>query len=170
MLFTTTSRAAEATPADVPEVNHWVYLSELPEPADLMASAATNGLTVDRIDRTAERVVVTYKYDDGLKSSIGYALLSSAGSTDRVVGRVTRTTPTTTVVERTVVEREPEIIYVDRTPRTRVVYRDYRDDFWLPLTVGLGIGYISGHNSHGHYYPRYSGHYRSYRGGYRGRH
>lgn len=145
-----------ATPA-LPEVDHMVYLSFLPESEELMADAKTNGLTVLRLDRTADRVVVTYKYPDGNVGTLGYALLGSARGTDRVKERVVE-------VERpvTVIEREPEIVYVDRTPRTRVVYRE-RDDFWLPLTLGVGLGWVIGDSGHHHHHRH---HY--YRGGYRG--
>lgn len=161
------AQAQTPAPAALPEVDHWVYLSELPDPAELSQNAATNGLTVQRIDRTADAVIITCKYPDGVVGSMGYKLLSAVRSSDRIAGgsaslRTVSSVPT--VVEtRTVIEREPEIIYVDRTPRTRVVYRE-RDDFWLPLTLGLGIGYITGHNSHGHHWRgHYGGHYRSYR-------
>lgn len=173
-LFAASAQAEDTTAvAKTPEIDHMVYLTFLPDSEDLMADAKTNGLTVLRLDKTADRVVVTYQYPDGHTATLGYALLSSARSTDRVIGKVTTVdrTPTTTVVERTVIEREPEIIYVDREPRTRVVYRDRVDDFWLPLTVGLGIGYISGHHGSHHYYRGHHGHYRSHRshhGHYRG--
>jgi hypothetical protein len=172
-LFASSALAEDTTAvAKTPEIDHMVYLSFLPDTDELMADAKANGLTVLRLDKLADRVVITYKYPDGHEATLGYKLLSSASSNDRVIGKVTTVSSpsTTTVVERTVIEREPEIIYVDRTPRTRVVYRE-RDDFWLPLTVGLGIGYITGHHSHhGHWRSHYSGHWRSYRGhhGYRG--
>ena len=166
-ICTLSGRAEDtAVVAKTPEIDHMVYLTFLPDTEELMADAKTNGLTVLRLDKTADRVVVTYKYPDGHTATLGYGLLSSASSNDRVIGKVTsvssspnsdlQSPSSVTVVERTVVEREPEIIYVDRTPRTRVVYRE-RDDFWPPLILGLGIGYISGHNSHSHYYSR--GHY-----------
>ncbi len=146
-----------------------VYLSFLPEAEDLMADAKAGGLTVLRLDKTADRVVVTYKYPDGHTATLGYGLLSSARSADRVSTRTVAVDDDDDrpVVERrttTVIERDPEVVYVERPYRTRVVYRDYRDDFWLPLSVGLGIGYITGHNSHGHVYYR-----GGYHGGYRGR-
>lgn len=162
---------AEDTPnaapaATLPEVNHLVHLSELPATEDLMASAKANGLEVVRVDRTADRVVVTYRYSSGATGTVGYALLSSAsGSGDRVVARVQpRSSTVYTQTETRVIEpRDPEIIYVEREPRTRVIYRE-RDDFWLPLTVGLGIGYVSGHHwgHHGNH-----GHWRGHRGHHR---
>ncbi|RXK56776.1 hypothetical protein ESB00_13170 [Oleiharenicola lentus] len=164
-----------AAPATLPEVDHWVYLSELPDPAELTQNAAANGLSVQRLDQTADAVVITYKYPDGVVGTMGYKLLSSVRTSERVVARVqppSRAVYTSGDTTTVVVKDDPEIIYVEREPRTRVVYRE-RDDFWLPLTLGLGIGYVTGHHSHHHYsYPRYhySGHYRSYRGGHRGRH
>jgi hypothetical protein len=157
------ARAADTTDvAKTPEIDHMVYLSFLPEPEDLMSDAKAGGLAILRLDKTADRVVVTYKYPDGHTATLGYGLLSAARNSDRVATRTVEADDDRTVVERrtTVIERDPEVVYVERPYRTRVVYRDYRDDFWLPLTLGLGIGYITGHNSHGHVY---------YRGGYHGR-
>ncbi len=168
---------AQAPAAVLPEVDHWVYLSELPDPAELTQSAAANGLTVQRLDQTADAVVITYKYSDGVVGTMGYKLLSAVRTSDRVVARVqppSRAVYTQGDTTTVVVKDDPEIIYVEREPRTRVVYRE-RDDFWLPLTLGLGIGYVTGHHSHHHYsYPRYShyrgnwhrhhGHHRSHRG------
>lgn len=157
------AETGDVVPGALPAVDHMVYLSFLPEPAELMADAKANGLTILRLDKTADRVVVSYKYPDGSTATLGYGLLGSAPASERVRERPA------TVVERTttVVERDPEIVYVERPYRERVIYREARDDFWLPLTIGLGIGYISGH--HHHYTPRY--HYRgSWRGSYRWRH
>ena len=150
-------------PAELPAVNHQVYLNELPESADLMQNAAANGLTVKRLDRTSDRVVITYGYPDGSTATMGYALLSSAGSTDRVAPKERRATDERTV---TVVSPEPEIIYYEPSyRRTRYVYREPVDNFWLPLTLGLGIGWVTGH--HGHH-GRYHGGYRGHgRGGWR---
>ncbi|MFZ5493801.1 MAG: hypothetical protein ACOZE5_00505 [Verrucomicrobiota bacterium] len=153
------ARAEDTTTvAKTPAIDHMVYLSFLPEPEDLMADAKAGGLTILRLDKTADRLVVTYKYPDGHTATLGYALLGSARNTDRVKERPVE------VVERTttVIEREPEVVYVERPyyPSTRVVYRDRWDDFWPPLVLGLGIGYISGHHGHHHHYYRGHGHHR----------
>ena len=143
------SAPSGAVPAgELPEVSHWVYLSELPESADLLKSAAANGLTVKRLDRTSDKVIVTYAYPDGLVASLGYALLSSASNPDRIAvtpGREKRMTDKRTYE---VISVEPEVIYEPRY-RTRYVYRDPIDDFWLPLTLGVGIGWITSGHSHG---------------------
>lgn len=160
--------------AKTPEVDHMVYLSFLPETEDLMADAKSNGLTVLRVDKTADRVIVSYKYPDGHTATLGYSLLSSARNTDRVAVRSIELQEERPVVERrttTVIEREPEVVYVERSyPRTQVVYRE-RDDFWLPLTIGLGIGYVTGHHGHHHHYYRGHAHYRGhYHGHYQSHH
>jgi len=163
-LFASTARADDTGQATaLPEINHLVHLSELPATEDLMASAKANGLEVVRVDRTADRVVVTYRYASGATGTVGYALLSTAGSGDRIVARVQpRSTAVYTQTETRVIEpRDPEIIYVEREPRTRVIYRERSDDFWLPLTIGLGLGYYTGHHNH---YRSYRGHHTSHRG------
>lgn len=152
---------ASAVPAgELPVADHLVYLSELPASADLMKDASANGLTVKRLDRTSDRVVVTYSYPDGSISTMGYALLSSAGNADYVTPRSSRVDRGVETREVRVVSPEPEIIYYEpRYRQTRYVYRDPIDNFWLPLTLGLGIGWVSGHNGHhGSYYGHgYSG-------------
>lgn len=154
------AEAPQVAPGALPEVDHMVYLSFLPETDELMADAKANNLTVLRLDKTVDRVIVTYKYPDGHSATLGYGLLGSSPANDRVRERPAE------VVERTttVVDRDPEVIYVERPYRERVIYRDTVDDFWLPLTLGLGIGYISGHNHH-YYAPHHS-----YRGGWYGNH
>lgn len=139
--------AAASASANPPEVDHMVYLSFLPEPAELMADAKASGLTVLRLDQMADKVIVTYKYPDDHTATLGYMLLSTKDKSARV--------KRTTVVETRPVERE--VVYVERPyTRTRVVYRDPWDDFWPPLVLGFGIGYVSGHHSHwhGHYHCR----------------
>jgi hypothetical protein len=148
---------AAVPPTTLPAVDHQVYLSELPASADLMQDAAANGLTITRIDRTNDQVVVTYSYPDGHTATLGYAKLSAAGRAERVAARQARPTAERDV---TVVTSEPEIIYYEPRYRTRYVYRDPWDDFWLPLTLGVGIGWVSGSHSHygGYYHGGYRGH------------
>lgn len=154
------------SPSAVPAIDHMVYLSFLPSPDELMADAKVNGLTVLRLDQTAERIVVSYQYPDGHTATLGYALLGTAGGAASV--RATRVQPRSTAVytqTETVVTPEPEIVYVERPyTRTRVVYRDRYDDFWPPLILGLGIGYISGHHG-GHHHSGWRGYHG--RGGWR---
>ncbi len=148
--------AGATATATVPDVDHMVYLSFLPEPSELMADAKASGLTVLRLDKTADKVVVSYKYPDGHTATLGYSLLSSASSSDRIK-------------ERTVVETRPaerEIVYVDRPYRTRVVYSDpYWDDFWVPLTLGVGLGWVI--SDHHGWHGGHQGGWHGGRGGWR---
>ncbi len=156
------ARAAEVPSPALPAVDHYVYLTFLPEPDELMQDAKANGLTVLRVDKLSDRVIVSYQYPDGHTATLGYALLSADKRSDRVSGARME------VTRREVVTTEPEVVYVDRGPyyRTRVVYSDPWYDFWAPLTIGLGIGYVSGHHWHGggHYHGGghggHSGHWR----------
>ena len=145
---------APAVPAgELPQVDHMVYLSFLPEVSVLKQDAKANGLEILRVDRTADQVIVNYKYPDGHTATLGYSKLSS--NSDRDVVRPVR-------VERRVVTREvtpePEVVYYEPGYRTRYVYSDPVDDFWVPLTLGIGLGWAtSWHGGHGHYYHGHGG-------------
>lgn len=130
---------------ELPQADHMVYLSFLPDPSVLTQDAKANGLEILRIDRTADKVFVTYKYQDGHTATLGYAKLSAASNRDEV-------RPARRVV-REVVTPEPEVVYYEPGYRTRYVYSDPVDDFWVPLTLGIGLGWAtSWHGGHGHYY------------------
>ena len=154
--------------AQLPVADHLVFLGELPESADLMKSAAANGLTVTRLDRTSDRVVVTYRYANGQTATMGYALLSAVGNGDWVAPQPAREVRVVDERPVTVVTREPEIVYYEPGySRTRVVYRDRSDDFWLPLTLGLGIGWVTGHHGHhDHGWNHGSSHWSGHRSGH----
>src|SRR6478735_7334013 len=79
LAFATLARASVPS-TDLPPVDHYVYLSQLPHPDDLIHDAAVNGLTITRLDHTADHVVVSYQYPDGHTATLGYALLGAAGT------------------------------------------------------------------------------------------
>ena len=152
--------AAPAPPAPatnvstLPVVNHLVYLAKLPTPAELMKGAAAQGSTITRIDQTSDSVVVVYQYASGRTDTFGYTLLSAATTTENP-GQVSvqpgAPAPAPTVVyaqpvpqTTTVIYRDSEPIYY--TPRY-VRYYDPVADFWGPLALGVGIGWIGGHDS-----------------------
>lgn len=163
--FAADAASMSAVPAaQLPAVDHQVYLGELPESADLMKSAAANGLTITRLDRTSDRVVVTYSYPNGQTATVGYALLASAGSADRVAPN--QASPEKRSVA--VVSSEPEIIYYEPRYGTRYYYSDPVDNFWLPLTLGVGLGWAT--SSHGYYGGFHGGYHGGYHGHGGGRH
>lgn len=139
---------------ELPQADHMVYLSFLPDVSVLTQDAKANGLEILRIDRTADKVFVTYRYSDGHTATLGYAKLSDASERDVV--RPAR-------VERRVVTEvtpEPEVVYYEPAYRTRYVYSDPVDNFWVPLTLGIGLGWAtSWHGGHGHYYHGHGRHW-----------
>ena len=151
LALTVASARAEDRPlsAELPQVDHMVYLSFLPDPSELKQDAAANGLTILRLDQTTDRVIVSYKYPDGHTATLGYAKLSD--TSDHDVVRPAR------VERRVVATPEPEVVYYEPGYyRTRYVYSDPVDNFWVPLTLGLGLGWATswhgGHDGcyHGH--------------------
>ena len=144
------SARAEDRPlsTELPPVDHMVYLSFLPDPSELKQDAAANGLTILRLDQTSDRVVVSYKYPDGHTATLGYAKLSDTSARDVI--RPAR------VERRVVATPEPEVVYYEPGYRTRYVYSDPVDNFWVPLTLGLGLGWATGwhggHGGHGYYH------------------
>jgi hypothetical protein len=155
--------APAATTAALPPVNHLVYLAKLPTPAALMKEAAEQGKSVERIDRTGDSIVVVYKYADGHTDSYGYTTLSAASTEEDPAVAPTAPVATTPAPATTVVTTQPAttVIYQAGPPvyyDYGYSYRYYRDpfyDFWGPLALGVGIGWISG--GHGGYYHHYHG-------------
>ena len=145
--------AVSASLTDLPVANHLVFLAKLPSRAELTKDAQTKGLTITRIDQTADSVVVVYQMADGRKDTIAYTTLSADNTADETVA-APATPPTQTVVSAgpptttTVVYREPSTVYY--TGPRYVRYYDPYPDFWAPLAVGIGIGWLSGGHSHGH--------------------
>jgi len=152
--------APDAGVTELPPVNHLVYLAQLPTPAALIKEAAAQGATVQRIDRTNDSVVVVCKYADGHTDTTGYTTLSAASTQEEPAAVVAatdaapRVAPTVTLVSAppttTVVYSDAPAVYYE--PRYR--YYDPYDNFWAPLALGIGIGWVSG--GHGGYYH---GHY-----------
>lgn len=160
--------AADPAPAEntteLPGVSRLVYLPQLPTAASLQKEAAASGTTILRLDRTDDSVVVIYKHADGRTENVGYTILSPDSTTEEpaVVATPSRPAPEITVVSA---PPPPTIIYRESAPvyyRTR--YYDPVDNFWAPLALGIGIGYIS--HGHGSYYQGYGRGYSFHRGGH----
>jgi hypothetical protein len=157
-LVVASARAQSDEPAvragELPQVDHMVYLSFLPDVSVLKQDAKANGLEILRVDRTADQIIVNYRYPDGHTATLGYSKLSA--DSDRDVVRPAA--PTQRRVVRQVVTPEPEVVYYEPGYRTRYVYSDPVDNFWVPLTLGIGLGWAtSWHGGHGHYYHGHGG-------------
>jgi len=144
--------APAANPGDLPPVTHLVYLDQLPTPAALIKEAAAQGATIQRIDRTSDSVVVVCKYADGRTDTTGYTTLSAASTTEEpavvAVPAAPANPPTYTVVSY-----QPAPVYYE----TRYRSYDPVDNFWAPLALGIGIGWVSGGHG-GHYHGYNHGH------------
>ncbi|MDI1319057.1 MAG: hypothetical protein PSW75_02540 [bacterium] len=141
----------------LPPVNHLVYLDLLPTPAALIKEAKAQGTTITRIDRTDDSVVVVYKYADGRTDTFGYTTLATASTQDEPAA-VTPSTAAPAVRPApptyTVISYEPAPVYY--APRYR--YYDPVDNFWGPLVLGVGIGWVTG--GHGGYHGGHHGGWR----------
>ncbi len=152
--------AASASLTDLPVANHLVYLAKLPARADLAKDAQVKGLTITRIDQTADSVVVVYQAADGRTDTFAYTILAAESTADETGVALAVPAPPQTVITAgppattTVVYREPETIYY-AGPRY-VRYYDPYANFWAPLAVGFGIGWVSGGHGHGgHHHGRW---------------
>lgn len=147
----------------LPVVSRLVFLPQLPTAASLQQEAAAQGTTILRLDRTDDSVVVIYKHADGRTENVGYTILSPDSTQEEpaVVATPSRPVPEITVVSAP----PPTIIYRESAPvyyRTR--YYDPVDNFWAPLALGFGLGYIS--HGHGSYYHDYGRGHSFHRGGH----
>ncbi|MDI1248418.1 MAG: hypothetical protein PSV13_05995 [Lacunisphaera sp.] len=154
--------SAENTTA-LPVVSRLVYLPQLPTAASLQKEAAASGASIVRLDRTDDSVVVIYQHADGRTENVGYTILSPDSTREEpaVVATPIRPAPEITVVSAP----PPTIIYRERAPvyyETR--YYDRADNFWAPLALGFGLGYIS--HGHGTNYRGYGRGYSFHRGGH----
>ncbi len=146
------SDAPAVRAGELPPVDHMVYLSFLPDVSVLKQDAKANGLEILRVDRTADQVIVSYKYPDGHTATLGYSKLSS--DSDRDVVRPAA--PVQRRVVTQVVTPAPEVVYYEPAYRTRYVYNDPVYDFWAPLTLGIGLGWAT--SWHGGYHGGWHGH------------
>jgi hypothetical protein len=151
------SPALPVAPAMAPD--EIIYLPQLPEPAELAAAAAAQGLTVKRITRTSAEVTVTCQSADGQVHTAAYQLLSAAAgsataattavpavpaattSVPVVPAATTSVVPATTTVT-TVPEATTAVVYAPPTPGV------FCYDSWYypwpllwPVAFGAGVGY-----------------------------
>ena len=152
---TATSAAADLPASVLPEagvINHVVYLARLPTPAELLSGAKVQGITISRMDQTNDKVVVVYEHSGGRSVTFAYTLLSSvaSGSAPVVASAPVNSASTAVYTQEVPVTRvvyaEPERVYY--TSRA-VTYYDPAWDFWAPLAIGVGIGWLGGHDYHG---------------------
>ena len=150
------------TPAPAP--NEIDYVSQLPNPNDLVSKGVPDGARVSKITQTGSEITTTYSYSNGQVRVVSYRLLPAAGSS-AATGNTPIPTVTMTAVP-TPTTPAPVPVYYDSTSPTTVVYQqpapvyyypayDYGYYPWYPpVSVRLGFGFRDG--------------FGGFRGGFRG--
>jgi hypothetical protein len=164
VLGTTTLAQDNSTPVPAAQasaaptvINGFVYVAKLPTPTQLLKDAEAEGLTIGRMDQSADRIVVVYQYPDGRTRTFAYTPAAAQGSAPVVQAAPLATANATyTVVSAPPPPPTTTVVYVDPSPvyySTRY-YRSYDPawDFWAPLSLGIGLGWVSGgqHSWYGH--------------------
>ena len=128
---TTPAPAVAAAPAPAP--SRIVYTPRLPSPNELISVAAAQGLAVDRIEQSANQILVTYKDSAGQPTVVSYQLLATAANAPTVATTAPAVAPA------------PQVVYVDPYP---YVYADpyyYPWPYYSPVAVSVGFGFYPGH-------------------------
>ena len=111
--------AASAAPV---VINGLVYVAKLPTATQLTKDAEDEGLSILRIDQSADRVLVVYKYPNG--STRTFAYTTSENGTPATV--VTQAAPAMSSATYTVVSAPPQagntVVYT--TPAPTVFYTE----------------------------------------------
>jgi hypothetical protein len=139
-----TAPAASVAPSNQ-QPNQIIYSSKLPTAAELM-NTATQGQTVEKIDQTASRVTVTYKFANGQTTTVAYEMLPGGSG-----GSYSASPAPTVVMPSTpapAVTSNPTVVYPSDQ---QVVYYDggypysYYPGYWYPpISLGFGFGFHGG--------------------------
>jgi hypothetical protein len=136
------SGQAQSAPApDTPTPSQFVYLAQVPSPAELKSRAAAQGVTVERIDQSQSGTIVVYKYPNGTTSTVAYASMP-AGDEAAVAGTAPATQGVPVAQTSTVVYTPaPAYPYYSGYPYYGGYYPYYNGWWVAPLAIGLGLGY-----------------------------
>ena len=136
-------------------IDHVVYLAKLPSPDELLRGAELKATPIIRMDQTSDRIVVVYQYAGGRTVTFAYSLLSSASASHVSVSQPASSANYTVVTPTPAPPVTSTVVYVQSEPvyyAPRVRYYDSAWDFWAPFAVGVGFGWVGGHNyGHGGY-------------------
>ena len=152
-----------------PAPSRIIYAPRLPSVPELMNVAAAQGLSVERVDQTANQITVTYK-SGGQLSTVVYNLLpgvatatTSAPAPDApTLAQATTTVQVAAPVQQgtTVISTTPAPVVVYQQPAPTYyaapAYYPYYDPYYpwgyyAPVALSFGFGYYYGHGGyHGH--------------------
>jgi hypothetical protein len=149
---TMSSPAASPAPAVTgPQPTQFVYVPQLPTPADIVNGAKTQGVTVSRVDQVNGEVIVGYTYPNGQTSVVAFQLLPAQGAQNSAAAAPAVPMPATAAPA---VVGSTTVVY-DTVP----AYGYYPADYYYPyygygygypvIGVGLGFGYRGGWGYHG---------------------
>jgi len=65
-------------------INGYVYVAKLPTPTQLLKDAEAEGLTIARMEQSADRMIVVYQYPNGSTRTFAYTPAAAQGSTSTV--------------------------------------------------------------------------------------
>lgn len=149
--------AAEPARESVP-VDGLIHVQQLPTTAQLTKDAEAEGMTITRMEQSADRIVVTYRYASGNERTFAYTTVLPVDPASEIAAPRVVAAPPPTVIYR----ESPRVIY-ESYPR--YVTRYY--DPWPTFSIGLGFGSHFGHYGRSHYHGGYRGYHHRHRGGWR---
>lgn len=138
----TASAPAVTAPAAPGAIDGFVYVEKLPSPTQLLSDAEAEHLTVVRMEQSADRILVVYRYPNGQTRAFAFSTALPSGPAPA----------TPAGANPQVVYTVAEPVYYYGPPRY-VRYYDPVWDFWAPLSIGIGLGWGFGgyhHVHHGH--------------------
>lgn len=142
------------------QVDGLIHVQQLPTTAQLTNDAEAENMTITRMEQSADRIIVTYRYASGNTRTFAYTTVLPVDPDSQTAPPRTVTAPPPERSPRyTVIYTEPEPVYY--YPRYTTRYYDP----WPTFSLGLGFG-----RSYGSYGGFGYHHRPHYYGGYRGGH
>jgi hypothetical protein len=142
------SFADSTSPAPAPAPTEVDYVSQLPNPNDLVNTVGPEGAKVSKIVQTSSEITVTYSNSNGQLYAVTYRLLPAAGSkaaTPTVAASAvpTPSTPAPAVVYANAGQAYP-VVYEQPAPVYYYPAYGYYYPWYSPVSVNFGWGFRGG--------------------------
>jgi hypothetical protein len=125
---------------DTPTPTQFVYLAQVPAPADLKSRAAAQGIAVERIDQSQGQTVVVYKYANGATTTVAYAAMP-AGDEASVAGTAPPAAPGAPAPSVAVAPASTVVYASAPNYYYPYGYYPYYGGWYSPISIGLGFGW-----------------------------
>jgi len=138
----------QATSApDTPTPTQFVYLAQIPSPAELKSRAASQGIAVERIDETQGQTIVVYKYANGTTTTVAYA--SMPAGDEAAVASAPVPVPATPAPTVAAVAPATTVVYAASPGYydpyyAGYPYAGYPWGWYAPVAIGFGWGWWGG--------------------------